>query len=206
MKKKEISCSNFQEHLFQISDLHPASNLPPKKITLNRQLIESWQEKVLAHQKELFQGGPIKHEQVSLFNPNPSNESDINQFEPLKLKPLPLNFWKWPSSPHSGPAIYLVMDRPKHLNQHILLYIGETIAAERRWKGEHDCKSYLASYCEALSKVRLPRQLSIRFWTDVPLHTKSRRQLEQFLIQQWLPPFNKETRTRWATPFTADVF
>ena len=92
------------------------------------------------------------------------------------------------------------------MTQHILLYIGETLAAERRWKGEHDCKSYLASYCEALSKVGLSSQLSIRFWTDVPIQTLSRRQLEQSLIKQWLPPFNKETRARWATPFTAELF
>jgi hypothetical protein len=29
--------------------------------------------------------------------------------------------------------------------------------------------------------------------------------LEQALIQRWKPPFNKETRGRWSTPFTADI-
>ena len=33
----------------------------------------------------------------------------------------------------------------------------------------------------------------------------ARRALEQQLIQRWLPPFNKETRQRWSTPFTAEV-
>ena len=32
----------------------------------------------------------------------------------------------------------------------LLLYVGETCQADRRWKGEHDCKSYLAAYGEAL--------------------------------------------------------
>ncbi|MFL0769968.1 MAG: GIY-YIG nuclease family protein, partial [Prochlorococcus sp.] len=72
------------------------------------------------------------------------------------------------------------------------------------WKGAHDCKAYLAAYSEALNKVALTSQLSIRFWADVPTTTKARRQLEQQLIRLWLPPFNKETRERWATPFTAE--
>ena len=33
----------------------------------------------------------------------------------------------------------------------------------------------------------------------------ARRALEQQLIQRWWPPFNKETRRRWATPFTAEL-
>ena len=96
------------------------------------------------------------------------------------------------------------MDRPADLNTPLLLYVGETIAADRRWKGEHDCKAYLAAYAEALAKAGLTSQLSIRFWSDVPESTKARRQLEQQLIQRWLPPFNKETRARWSTPFTAE--
>jgi hypothetical protein len=38
----------------------------------------------------------------------------------------------------------------------------------------------------------------------VPADLRPRRALEQALIRHWLPPFNKETRNRWATPFTAD--
>ncbi len=45
-------------------------------------------------------------------------------------------------------------------------------------------------------------QLSIRFWSDAPAGTRQRRALEQALIRLWQPPFNKETRGRWATPFT----
>jgi hypothetical protein len=53
--------------------------------------------------------------------------------------------------------------------------------------------------------VGLPSQLTIRFWSDVPTAARARRALEQALIQHWQPPFNKETRERWATPFTADT-
>ena len=101
--------------------------------------------------------------------------------------------------------MYFVLDRPADLEQPLLLYIGETMAADRRWKGEHDCKAYLAAYGEALQRCGVAHQLSIRFCSDVPRSTKARRALEQALIQHWLPPFNKETRQRWATPFTAEL-
>ena len=83
--------------------------------------------------------------------------------------------------------------------------MGETGRADRRWKGDHDCKSYLAAYGEALAAAGLEARLSIRFWLDVPAAIGPRRALEQALIRRWLPPFNKETRGRWATPFTADA-
>jgi hypothetical protein len=83
--------------------------------------------------------------------------------------------------------------------------VGETGRADQRWKGEHDCKQYLAAYSEAVARAELSCQLSIRFWLDVPQAVRARRQLEQALIRHWQPPFNKETRQRWATPFTADA-
>jgi len=97
-----------------------------------------------------------------------------------------------------------VLDRPSHLNQPLLLYVGETARADRRWKGAHDCKSYLAAYREALAKADLGATLSIRFWCEAPSATTERRALELALIRRWKPPFNKETRSRWSTPFTAE--
>ena len=83
--------------------------------------------------------------------------------------------------------------------------MGETGRADRRWKGDHDCKAYLAAYGEALHGGDLSARLSIRFWSDAPEQVRPRRALEQALIRRWLPPFNKETRERWATPFTAEA-
>lgn len=179
-------------------------------LPLSAELLRSWQERIHQFQEPLFSpqlASQLGHrnpaaEQKQLFpsdNPNP-----LSGFQPLQLKPLPLSFWRWPSSPHRGAAIYLVMDRPKELEQPILLYIGETKAADRRWKGEHDCKAYLASYQEACMSTGLSCSTSIRFWADVPQDTRPRRQLEQTLIRLWQPPFNKETRERWSTPFHAD--
>jgi hypothetical protein len=126
------------------------------------------------------------------------------RLDPLGLRAQSLSFWRWPHAPHQGAAIYLVMDRPPEPSPPLLLYVGETGRADLRWKGEHDCKGYLAAYGEALRRTGLEARLSIRFWGDVPAAIRPRRALEQALIRRWLPPFNKETRQRWVTPFTAD--
>ncbi len=173
-------------------------------IKLSRSCLENWQQRIYNHQEKLFEGKANHQKQVSLF-PNTENES-TESFNPLRLTPLAMSFWRWPSIPHKGPAIYLVMDKPQSIDGHLLLYVGETIAADRRWKGEHDCKRYLSAYSEALAGAKVSKRLSIRFWTDVPTVTRARRNIEQQLIRLWLPPFNKETRAHWATPFTAEDF
>ncbi|MAD68248.1 hypothetical protein SynBIOSU31_02750 [Synechococcus sp. BIOS-U3-1] len=169
-------------------------------LSLNLRQLQSWQERIHSFQTPLFEAAPPVQEQGSLFAASSSPAANI---QPLSLKPLPLSFWRWPQSPHQGAALYWVMDRPTNLDHPILLYIGETLAADRRWKGEHDCKAYLAAYQEACVDCGLTCKTSIRFWGDVPTATKARRQLEQTLIRRWQPPFNKETRERWATPFQA---
>ncbi len=170
-------------------------------LKIRKETLELWQQKISTYQSPLFKNTPPSHVQNSLF-PD-FNAPKNNLISPLELTALPLSFWRWPESPHHGPAIYLVMDKSEASSQHLMLYIGETVAANKRWRGEHDCKEYLASYSEALIEANLNPSLSIRFWTDVPKDTKARRQIEQELIQKWLPPFNKETRTRWSTPFTS---
>ena len=76
-------------------------------------------------------------------------EAQARALRPLSLPAESLAFWRWPRAPHQGPALYLVLDRPEHLAQPLLLYVGETARADQRWKGAHDCKSYLAAYREA---------------------------------------------------------
>ncbi len=197
-----MKTSGSQGQLFDTNVLQNGKT-PPREFKISRKVLLNWQFRLHEFQANLFGNEPDLIKQSTFFNTNYSAVQ--NQFDPLKLKPLPLSFWRLPSMPHKGPAIYLVMDKPKILINPLLLYIGETVAAERRWKGNHDCKAYLSSYSDALANVGLNKQLSIRFWTDVPCETKARRELEQALIQRWLPPFNKETRTRWNTPFTNEI-
>ena len=50
-------------------------------------------------------------------------------------------FWRTNQFIHNGPAMYFVIDSME--SSKIILYIGETNVANKRWKGEHDCKNYL---------------------------------------------------------------
>jgi hypothetical protein len=189
----------------------------PGAIPLERQQLLDWQQRLGAFQQPLWTDGwGGKLEQASLFSSGeepelcrsePSQDPQVvaRSLQPLALPAETLSFWRWPQAPHAGPALYLVLDRPAHLPHPLLLYVGETARADRRWKGAHDCKSYLAAYREALVKADLTSLLSIRFWCEAPQATAERRALEQALIQRWKPPFNKETRSRWCTPFTAEL-
>jgi hypothetical protein len=188
-----------------------AASGPDPQLALNRQQLLSWQARLAAHQAPLFRAEPPPvGQQGQLFpigaGPSAGAESrdvDGASFRLLDLRGQPLSFWRWPQPSHQGAALYFVTDHPADLPQPLLLYIGETGQADRRWKGDHDCKAYLAHYSEALRREALEVRLGIRFWLDVPHQTRPRRQLEQTLIQRWLPPFNKETRGRWTAPFTA---
>ena len=183
----------------------------PDPLPLLKHQLEDWQQRLAQHQRPLFDGQRGPAEQGLLFpqalapagGDGPEDAAAL--FNPLDLRPQALSFWRWPQAPQQGAALYFVLDQPSQACSPLLLYVGETGRADQRWKGEHDCKSYLAAYSEALLKANLSLQLSIRFWLDVPAQVKPRRALEQALIQRWLPPFNKETRGRWATPFTAEL-
>ena len=192
-----------QYNLFNNNDLDFSEKNLLQDVFIHKEIIKEWQEKVINHQSPFFKSNYKDITQPSLFE---SISEELNEtFNPIQLTPLPLSFWRWPKAMHQGPAIYFVMDKIINSEENIILYIGETISAEKRWKGEHDCKNYLSSYSDTLQKANITPKLNIRFWLDVPIKTKERRQLEQKLIQAWLPPFNKETRAIWATPFTSQI-
>ncbi|MFN7679160.1 MAG: GIY-YIG nuclease family protein [Cyanobacteriota bacterium] len=179
----------------------------PDALTFERQQLLAWQERLATYQAPLWtEGGAVEQASLAFAAPDPLDpEARVRALRPLALPAQSLAFWRWPEAPHQGPVLYLVLDRPAHLAQPLLLYVGETARADRRWKGAHDCKSYLAAYREALARADLAATLSIRFWCEAPAATPARRALEQALIQRWKPPFNKETRGRWHTPFTAEL-
>jgi hypothetical protein len=184
------------------------------ELPLQSHQLLAWQERIATFQAPLFappapeQPAPVSG-QAELFSTGTGPQAGITNhggthLNPLELQPQALSFWRWPQAPQQGAALYFVVDRPPHLATALLLYVGETVRADRRWKGEHDCKSYLSAYGEALQRAELQARLTIRFWLDVPGATQPRRALEQALIRRWQPPFNKETRGRWATPFQAE--
>ena len=190
-----------QNDLFKNNDVNFSCENTSQDIHIKKKVIKEWQKKIIHHQSPIFKYGYKNINQPSLFE---SSSKDIEEtFNPKVLTPLPLSFWRWPKTMHEGPAVYFVMDKIIDSEESIILYIGETISADKRWRGEHDCKNYLSNYSETLQKANMTTKLNIRFWLDVPIKTKERRKLEQKLIQAWLPPFNKEARAIWATPFTS---
>ena len=192
-----------QSDLFNGNDINLSDKISTKNIFISKKIIKDWQQKIINHQSSISKYGHKHIDQSSLFQ---SSSEELNEsLNPIELTPLPLTFWRWPKAIHEGAAVYFVMDRIDESDKYIILYIGETNSAAERWKGQHDCKDYLSSYSETLQKANIKTSLSIRFWLDVPTNTKSRRKLEQKLIQAWLPPFNKETRAMWATPFTSQI-
>ena len=190
-----------QYDLFNNNDLNFPEKSHLQDLFIEKSIIKKWQGRIIDHQSPIFKFGYKEVNQSSLFES--SSEELKESFNPIDLTPLALCFWRWPKIMHKGPALYFVMDKMIDSDENIILYIGETSSAEKRWKGEHDCKNYLSCYSDYLHKANMSTKLSIRFWLDVPIKTKERRKLERTLIQTWLPPFNKETRGIWGTPFTS---
>lgn len=177
------------------------------RLPLASRQLQQWRRDLGQFQAPLFRGADTTGAQGDLFAAAPpGGTGPAEAVNPLLLRGQSLSFWRLPRPPQQGAALYFVLDAAVADPDHpaLLLYVGETGQADRRWKGEHDCKHYLAAYSEALVAAGLDSQLSIRFWLDVPSGVRARRALEQALIRRWLPPFNKETRQRWATPFTSD--
>ena len=160
--------------------------------------ILEWRNKIYKYQNSIIKNINNLSSQKSLIKNEDSNK--IERLNPFKLTGSSINFWRSNKYIHDGPAMYFVVDTYK--NSQIILYVGETYSANKRWKGDHDCKIYINNYKEALTDNKIDTHIDIRFFLDVPAEIKLRRNFEQKLISLWLPPFNKETRERWATTFT----
>ena len=167
-------------------------------LKIKRETLTEWRNKIHNHQLKISENN---HNATYQQNILPVKEFfSEKKIDPFSLQPLSLNFWRTNQHIHNGPAMYFVIDNM--VSSKIILYIGETNSANKRWKGEHECKNYLMNYKEVLAHNNLSSHQDIRFFLDVPKEVKLRRKLEQQLIYLWLPPFNKETRDRWSTTFT----
>jgi len=167
-------------------------------IKIKCETLTEWRNKIHNHQLKISEDSYDKTLQQTILPLN--NIFNEKKIDPFSLQPLSLNFLRTNQHIHDCPAMYFVIDNM--VSSKIILYIGETNSANKRWKGEHDCKNYLMNYKEALANNNLSSHQDIRFFLDVPKEVKLRRKLEQQLIYLWLPPFNKETRDRWTTTFT----
>ena len=195
---KNISKKNKQFELFSSAQNTSSNFLLSDSLKVKSETLMIWRNRIYEHQSKIVQDTLNKTLQKSILPE--TDRHDHTKIDPFSLKGLTLNFWRTNQYVHNGPAMYFVIDTMK--SSKIILYIGETNSANKRWKGEHDCKNYLRNYKEALNYNNLSSHQDIRFFLDVPKEARLRRKLEQNLIYLWLTPFNKETRNRWSTTFT----
>ena len=196
-KKNKINKS-LQFEIFESNNFFAISTIQNKKLNQSRTSLIRWRKNIYEYQNNVVENLQNPNPQKSLFKIEDSFDSI--KINPFLLTSFSINFWRSNKSVDKGPAMYFVIETIK--TSKIILYIGETSSADKRWKGDHDCKNYISNYKEIMSNNSLESNLDIRFFLDVPKDVKLRRKLEKRLIYLWLPPFNKETRDRWTTTFT----
>ena len=187
MEKFNVNNTSNQNRQFELfgSNVNTSTNFQhSNNLKIKGEILTEWRDRIYNHQFKISKDTHNKTlHQTSLSINTISNERKI---DPFSLQPLSLNFWRTNQYIHNGPAMYFVIDSME--SSKIILYIGETNSANKRWKGEHDCKNYLMNYKEALAHNKLSSHQDIRFFLDVPKEVKLRRKLEQQLIYLWLPP------------------
>jgi hypothetical protein len=175
-------------------------HLPVQELSISAAMLTDWKQRIAAFQHQ------VRHEAVEqqscLFDlPELSTtlaaSPDVNQLDPFTLPQQNTEFWRGRAADVGTPSLYFVLDYDVPL----LLYVGETVKSNQRWKGEHDCKRYLTVYRQAHYQQAIASRLGIAFWKHAPANTRSRQKLELSLIHKWRSPFNKENWTFWGTPF-----
>ncbi len=156
--------------------------------------LQTWKQRVAQFQANV-QKAPAAA-QGSLFD-QVAVLSPAESINPFSLPPQNAEFWRGQFHESGVPALYFVVDHEADL----LLYVGETIKSNQRWKGVHDCKRYILNYVEAHRKHHTTATVNIGFWPYADTDRKVRQALESELIRRWRSPFNKENWSFWSTPF-----
>lgn len=187
-----------QPSLFSAADVSGSYrvNTPSMLLDISPESLQAWKQRIFEFQQQVRDQPPPT--QVSLFDLEPSPSSQADTLNPFALPRQNTEFWRWQASDAGTSALYFVIDEEVPL----LLYVGETVKSNQRWKGEHDCKRYLDNYRMIHYTHQIPTQLNIAFWPHAPQATRPRQKLELALILKWRSPFNKENWTMWGTPFT----
>lgn len=156
--------------------------------------LQHWKQRIAEYQYAArLQPAPQQIAAIAGLNPS----TDPDAIDPFFLQVHPWQFFRQPA-PHPGkPCLYFVLDRAVPL----LLYVGETVASNQRWKGVHYCKQYVGRYLELNREYNFVTQVAISFYWQVPAATRPRQQLERSLIYKWRSPFNKEMWSLYAQPF-----
>lgn len=189
-----------QPSLFSNADLPPVRSTHPRieTLKLSNDVLQAWKQRIFAFQQKIQICPPIQ--QGTLFDEALSDRvhiTDPESIDPFKLPQQNTEFWRWKAEDAGVAALYFVID----YQVPILLYVGETVKSNQRWKGVHDCKRYLMNYVAAHRSHNTPVKVNIGFWAQAPIETRPRQQLESALIDKWRSPFNKENWEFWGTPF-----
>lgn len=186
-----------QPSLFTASDLQGCYTVTPTASPqMSAKTLQAWKQRVFEYQQRLKISPVVQ--QGSLFAVSPTADEIAVSIDPFSLPQQNTAFWRWQYEDAGVAALYFVIDA--HLP--ILLYIGETVHSNQRWKGEHGCKSYILNYVSVHHAHQLPVAVNISFYNWAPEITRDRQQIESALINHWRSPFNKENWAFWGTPFT----
>ena len=135
--------------------------------------LQTWKQRVAQFQQQV-RSTPAAA-QGSLFA-GLSEPSPAETIDPFTLPPQNAEFWRGQCQESGGgvPALYFVVD----YEANVLLYVGETIKSNQRWKGVHDCKRYILNYVEAHRVHQATATVNIGFWPHAAADRKARQTLE----------------------------
>ncbi|MDL5052647.1 hypothetical protein QQ056_03605 [Oscillatoria laete-virens NRMC-F 0139] len=161
---------------------------------LSKAALLEWKQRIFDYQQtERSTPPPV---QASLFDIAPAH-CDPHTIDPFSLRLETIHFWRIPADSPGDACLYFVIDNAMPL----LLYIGETCKSNQRWKGVHDCKTYIDRYIELHRRYKLDVAVCIAFWWNTPAQRQPRQALESSLIYKWRSPFNKQCWDLWGQPF-----
>ncbi len=175
---------------------------PTEPLRMGATALQAWKQRVFQFQQQVRQT-PVLTQGTLFTRQEIPAESTPNPWaiDPFQLPPQNTEFWRSKFDSTGVAALYFVIDDELPL----LLYVGETIKSNQRWKGEHDCKRYLQNYLAAHRPHDLAVTVNIRFWPHAPRDRRARQKIELALIEKWRSPFNKENWELWGTPFVGEV-
>ncbi|WP_416665737.1 GIY-YIG nuclease family protein [Egbenema bharatensis] len=157
-----------QTSLFSASELSATYSVKPRaeSLQMSREALQTWKQRIFEFQQQvqvnsLTQQGTLFDLSTSSDQTAQTNPDCIN---PFTLPQQNTEFWRSKFSDTGTAALYFVIDHELP----ILLYVGETVKSNQRWKGEHDCKRYLLNYVAAHRQHQLSVTVNIGFWAEAP--------------------------------------
>lgn len=183
-----------QMSLFAAAEVSGSYRVKSPPLKLSAVALREWKQRIYEYQSRIRETPP--QVEVDLFG-LPLEQRVADRLDPFTMRQQNIEFWRWKNHDQGTAALYFVIDYELPL----LLYVGETVKSGQRWKGEHGCKWYLDHYCSAHSLHRIKTAIGIAFWSQAPVATRPRQQIESDLIYKWRSPFNKENWVFWGTPF-----